>query len=132
MFLWTCAPFTVAIFSFTAYILVDETHVLDAQTAFVSITYFDLLRLPLNQLPNLLIYLVQCSVSLRRVNRFMNAEELDPLNVSREEKPSDCPVSVDGASFTWGRDNQVGVSPAPEHSGRDFSGRRDIYVGTLT
>ncbi len=75
-FLWTCAPFLVAVSSFTAYILVDDANVLDAQTAFVSLTYFNLLRMPLNMLPQLIVLMVQCSVSLRRINKFMNADEL--------------------------------------------------------
>ena len=108
MFLWSCAPFAVAVVSFAAFILVDDTNILDAQTAFVSITYFDLLRNPLNSLPNLIIYLVQCSVSLRRVNRFMNAEELDPENVTREEGEGfESPVMLQQASFTWDSTGKV-------------------------
>jgi hypothetical protein len=48
-FLWTCAPVLVSIASFTAYVLVDPNNVLDANTAFVSITLFNLLRVPFNQ-----------------------------------------------------------------------------------
>ena len=100
-FLWTCAPFLVAVSSFTAYILIDEANVLDAQTAFVSMTYFNLLRMPLNMLPQLIVLLVQCSVSLRRLNKFMNAEELDPTNVTRDEG-FQWPVFAEQASYTWG------------------------------
>jgi hypothetical protein len=106
MFLWTCAPFLVAIFSFTAYVLFDEASVLDAQTAFVSMTYFDLLRQPLNNLPNLIVSLVQCSVSVRRLDKFMTAEELDSDGVTREAG-FDAPVVVEGASFSWGGSAQV-------------------------
>jgi hypothetical protein len=106
MFLWTCAPFLVAIFSFTAYVLFDEASVLDAQTAFVSMTYFDLLRQPLNNLPNLIVALVQCSVSVRRLDKFMTAEELDSKSVTREAG-FDAPVVVEGASFSWGGSAQV-------------------------
>jgi len=45
--------------------------------------------------------MVQCAVSLRRVNKFMNAEELDPLNVTKDEG-FECPVFAEQASFTWG------------------------------
>jgi ABC-type multidrug transport system fused ATPase/permease subunit len=101
-FLWTCAPFLVAVSSFTAYILIDPANVLDAQTAFVSLTYFNLLRMPLNMLPQLIVLMVQTTVSLRRVNKFMNAEELDPLNVTRDEGLQEFPVFAEQASFTWG------------------------------
>ena len=52
-FLWTSAPFLVALASFATYVLVDENNVLDANTAFVSLTLFNLLRVPLNILPML-------------------------------------------------------------------------------
>ena len=52
-FLWTSAPFLVALASFTCYVLVDENNILDANTAFVSLTLFNLLRIPLNILPML-------------------------------------------------------------------------------
>ena len=43
-FLWTSAPFVVALASFTTYVLSDPNNVLDASTAFVSLTLFNLLR----------------------------------------------------------------------------------------
>ena len=52
-FLWTSAPFLVALASFTCYVLIDENNILDANTAFVSLTLFNLLRIPLNILPML-------------------------------------------------------------------------------
>ena len=42
-FLWTSAPFLVAVTSFSVYIFSNPNNVLDAQTAFVSITYFNML-----------------------------------------------------------------------------------------
>ena len=99
-FLWTCAPVLVALSSFTVYVLIDENNVLDAQTAFVSLTYFNMLRIPLNFLPSLIVYLVQVNVSLKRINKFMNSDELDPNNVSHE-KVFQSPIVARNASFTW-------------------------------
>ena len=55
-FLWTSAPFLVALASFATFVLIDENNVLDANTAFVSLTLFNLLRIPLNILPMLVSY----------------------------------------------------------------------------
>ena len=44
-FLWVCAPVMVALASFATYVLIDPVaNVLDANTAFVSLTLFNLLR----------------------------------------------------------------------------------------
>ena len=99
-FLWTCAPFLVALCSFTVYVLIDPNNVLDAQTAFVSLTYFNMLRLPLNMLPNLIVYMVQCSVSLKRINGYMNSEELSSDTVGKDTNVPE-PVKAQNASFTW-------------------------------
>ena len=58
-FLWTSAPFLVALASFTCYVLIDENNVLDANTAFVSLTLFNLLRIPLNILPMLVSIIIR-------------------------------------------------------------------------
>ena len=55
-FLWTSAPFLVALASFATFVLIDENNVLDANTAFVSLTLFNLLRVPLNILPMLVSF----------------------------------------------------------------------------
>lgn len=51
----------VAMVTFATYVWMDETNVLDAQTAFVSLSLFNLMRLPLNFLPVMLISFVQVS-----------------------------------------------------------------------
>ena len=48
-FMFTAAPFMVTLASFATYVLVDEDNVLDAEIAFVSLSYFNLMRMPLNQ-----------------------------------------------------------------------------------
>lgn len=55
-FLFSSAPFIVAISSFATYVLIDEANVLTAEIAFVSLSYFNLMRMPLNQV--LLVLLV--------------------------------------------------------------------------
>ncbi len=44
--------------SFATFVLSSPENVLDANTAFVSLTLFNILRVPMNLLPILLVYLV--------------------------------------------------------------------------
>lgn len=48
----------------------------------------------------MIAYLVQAWVSVKRINKFMNAEEIDPNNVSKD--PSENALSVECGSFSWG------------------------------
>ena len=84
IFVWTCAPFFVSAFTFATYVLVDEHNVLDAQKAFVSLTLFNIMRMPLNLLPMLIVFLVQASVSIKRINKYMNGEEINDEAVNHD------------------------------------------------
>ncbi|XP_058815254.1 multidrug resistance-associated protein 1 isoform X1 [Topomyia yanbarensis] len=100
-FIWSCAPFLVSLVTFATYVLVDENNVLNATTAFVSLALFNILRFPLSMLPMLISNLVQTSVSVKRINKFLNQEELDPDNVQHDEKES-CPLVIENGVFSWG------------------------------
>ncbi|XP_064490303.1 multidrug resistance-associated protein 1-like isoform X2 [Ornithodoros turicata] len=100
-FMWSCAPFLVSLMTFGTYVLVDEHHVLDAQKAFVALTLFDIMRFPLSMLPMLIGMLIQASVSVKRLNKFLNHEELEQYVA--HDKDSDNPVMVEHGSFAWTR-----------------------------
>ena len=102
----------VALASFATFVLVDpENNILDASTAFVSLTLFNLLRVPLNVLPILIVYLIQCQVSLKRINKFINSEELDPEAVSHQPQV-EAMVKASEASFAW---DKAYIQPTLSH-----------------
>ncbi|XP_065356723.1 multidrug resistance-associated protein 1 isoform X3 [Calliphora vicina] len=100
-FLWSCAPFLVSLVTFATYVLIDENNVLDATKTFVSLSLFNILRFPLTMLPMLISNMVQTQVSVNRINKFMNSEELDPNNVQHDPKKPN-PMSIVNGSFSWG------------------------------
>uniref|UniRef100_A0A4W3JJU3 ATP-binding cassette, sub-family C (CFTR/MRP), member 3 n=1 Tax=Callorhinchus milii TaxID=7868 RepID=A0A4W3JJU3_CALMI len=102
-FAWSSAPFLVALTTFSVYVTVDENNVLDAQKAFVSLALFNVLRFPLNMLPQVISSIVQASVSLKRLQKFLSHDELDPKSVNREKSESGYCISVLGGSFCWTR-----------------------------
>ncbi|XP_037822339.1 multidrug resistance-associated protein 1 isoform X12 [Lucilia sericata] len=103
-FLWSCAPFLVSLVTFATYVLIDENNVLDATKTFVSLSLFNILRFPLTMLPMLISNMVQTQVSVQRINKFMNSEELDPNNVQHDPKKPN-PLSIVNGSFSWGDDD---------------------------
>ncbi|XP_037884222.1 multidrug resistance-associated protein 1 isoform X15 [Glossina fuscipes] len=105
-FLWSCAPFLVSLVTFATYVLIDENNVLDATKTFVSLSLFNILRFPLTMLPMLISNMVQTQVSVNRINKFMNSEELDPNNVQHDStKPH--PLIIENGSFSWGDDEST-------------------------
>ncbi|XP_029433020.1 multidrug resistance-associated protein 1-like isoform X1 [Rhinatrema bivittatum] len=109
-FTWVCAPFLVALSTFSVYVLIDEKNVLDAEKAFVSLALFNILRFPLNMLPMVISSIVQASVSLKRLRVFLSHEELDPDSIVRGSiKGSDGSIIVKNATFSWSRSDPPSV-----------------------
>ncbi|KAG1678222.1 Multidrug resistance-associated protein 1 [Nymphon striatum] len=109
-FLWSCAPLLVSLASFATYVLVDKNNILDAKTAFVSLALFNLLRFPLNMLPNLISMLIQISVSLKRLNKFMSGEELDTKAVSHNHNEGkSIQLSLRVVQFSWDNEDESPV-----------------------
>ncbi|GFO06113.1 canalicular multispecific organic anion transporter 1 [Plakobranchus ocellatus] len=99
-FVWTCAPYMVQLASFGAYIAISSSGYLDASTAFVSISLFGILNMPMSALPMIIPMLIQASVSIGRVSKFLSSEDLDP-NVVMKDSRSDAAVKIKNGIFTW-------------------------------
>ncbi|CAK6969621.1 multidrug resistance-associated protein 1 [Scomber scombrus] len=103
-FTWVCAPFLVALSTFTVYVLSDEENVLDAEKAFVSLALFNILRFPLNMLPMVISSMVQASVSLKRLRVFLSHEELQEDSVDHNiVAGSPHSISIVEGVFSWSR-----------------------------
>ena len=102
IFLWSCAPFLVTLASFAVYVLIDDKNVLNAEKAFVSLTYFNILRFPLTMLPNMISSLIITWVSVKRLGRYLNAPELDKYVERSKTGPA---LYLEDAFFAWDVNN---------------------------
>ncbi|TSK14589.1 Canalicular multispecific organic anion transporter 2 [Bagarius yarrelli] len=100
---WTSAPFLVALTTFAVYVNVDKNNVLDAEKAFVSLSLFNILRFPLNMLPQVISSIMQASVSLKRIQEFLSHDELDRESVDRKPASSEYAVTVVNGKFSWAK-----------------------------
>ena len=106
-FIWSCAPFVVSLVTFATYVLVDENNVLDSQKAFVSLSLFNILRFPLSMLPMMIASLVQASVSVKRINKYMNRQELpESQNVRKNDQEDENSIKIEKGSFRWGSEDE--------------------------
>ncbi|NXR26113.1 MRP3 protein, partial [Cinclus mexicanus] len=103
-FAWISAPFLVALTTFAVYVSVDEKNILDAEKAFVSLSLFNILKFPLNMLPQVISNLAQTSVSLKRIQQFLSHDELDPNCVETKVIAPGTAISVRNATFSWGKE----------------------------
>ena len=100
-FFFTIAPFLVGLGAFASYSFKDGGQVLTAQQAFVTIFYLNIMRMPLILFPVMVVFMVQAKVSVDRVNKYMNNEELAEDAVTDKTEEGDA-VSVTDGNFKWG------------------------------
>ncbi|NWX47339.1 MRP1 protein, partial [Steatornis caripensis] len=99
------STFLIAFTMFAVYTLVDNTHVLDAQKAFVSLTLINILNTAHSFLPFSINAAVQAKVSLNRLAAFLNLEELNPESSGRNT--SDCGelfITIRNGTFCWSKE----------------------------
>ncbi|NWU61608.1 MRP3 protein, partial [Pterocles burchelli] len=103
-FIWISAPFLVALTTFAVYVSVGENNILDAEKAFVSLSLFNILKFPLNMLPQVISNIAQTSVSLKRIQQFLCHDELDPNCVETKAIEPGKAIRVTNATFSWGKE----------------------------
>ncbi|XP_063304600.1 multidrug resistance-associated protein 1-like [Pelobates fuscus] len=96
----TCIPFLVSIATFGVYFLLDDANVLTASKVFTTISLFNILRLPLFDLPTVISLVMQTKVSLDRLENFFCGEELNPNCIETNYNGSHS-VGFVGASLQW-------------------------------
>ncbi|CAG2186409.1 ABCC3 [Mytilus edulis] len=103
-FTWTTAPFLVSLVTFAVYVMIDPANILDADKAFVSLSLFNILRFPLSMLPQVISMLVQASVSLKRIQTFLNNDELDYSAFSRDINAKHA-ITIEKGVFSWEKES---------------------------
>ncbi|KPM08018.1 ABC transporter sub-family C-like protein 7 [Sarcoptes scabiei] len=97
-----CSPFLVAAITFTLYVcLTGES--LTAEKAFVSIALFNLLRIALALIPNMISSVILTIVSVKRIGDFLNQSEIEDY-ITRIAMPNEA-VKISNASFSWEYDS---------------------------
>ncbi|XP_005352384.1 canalicular multispecific organic anion transporter 1 [Microtus ochrogaster] len=103
VFILHLTPVLVSVITFAVYVMVDSNNILNAEKAFTSITLFNVLRFPLAMLPMVISSMLQASVSIERLEKYLGGEDLDTSAI-RHVSNFDKAVQFSEASFTWDRD----------------------------
>uniref|UniRef100_T1J4L0 ABC-type glutathione-S-conjugate transporter n=1 Tax=Strigamia maritima TaxID=126957 RepID=T1J4L0_STRMM len=104
-FMFGAATILVALSAFVTYILIDENNVLDATKVFVSISLFNIMQFPLVVVPSSIVGIVQALVSAKRLNKFLNQEEMDLLAVSHDIASRHA-IDIENGTFAWDSDGE--------------------------
>ncbi|GBM92933.1 Canalicular multispecific organic anion transporter 2 [Araneus ventricosus] len=103
-FVFSSAPFLVSLASFATYVLIDSNNVLDANKAFVSLSLFNILRVPTALLPMIITFTAMFVVSLKRIDKYLQGDEIDPDIIKHDPSEKD-PVIIENATFSWTKED---------------------------
>nr|QFR37208.1 ABC transporter [Cyberlindnera americana] len=105
---WACsagvffiAPSIVTCVSFSCYIFI-EGKTLTTPIAFTALSLFSLLRGPLDQLSDMLSWIIQSKVSLDRVQDFLDEDETTKYEQLTRNSKNNGKIGFKDASFSWG------------------------------
>jgi len=101
-FVFGSAPILVTLVSFAIYVSVDAENVLTPEKAFVCLTLFSMLRLPINLLPNILTEIFRLNVSIKRVNKFLSCENITKyVEILNPTTNPDVDIDIKNGEFAW-------------------------------
>ncbi|GAB1195744.1 hypothetical protein APSETT444_005007 [Aspergillus pseudonomiae] len=103
---WYGTPLMITFASFFLYTVVEGKK-LTPSIAFPALSMFSLLRIPLDQLADMVAHVQESKVSLDRVDKFLNEEETQKYNQLEDSDSAGQPprIALENATLTWGSSN---------------------------
>jgi len=106
---WNTVPVAITFFSFLVYTLVEKKP-LYPSVAFTAISLFSILRVPLDQLGDMIAHVQESSVSISRVEEFLNEEETEKyeqLAHDNVDENGNEIIGFDDGCFSWASKSEV-------------------------
>ncbi|BGP39463.1 hypothetical protein JCM10449v2_003413 [Rhodotorula kratochvilovae] len=133
--IYNISPILCVLVSFWAYtspLLMGRE--LTPSTAFTALSVWNELRFALNVIPDVIVSLFQCLVSLRRIDAYLDTPEVAPPSSSataeEEDAPADAPIAFDAATVTFPQDRRDDPSAGEEED--DAEARKPFELQDVT
>lgn len=104
-FSWSCVPFFVSCSSFTTFAIYSSIP-LSPEIVFPALALFDLLSEPIYAIPSIITALIETSVALDRISKFLNSDELTNdliTHYSKVDKSGEVTIKVENCKFLWSK-----------------------------
>ncbi|KAF2095111.1 hypothetical protein NA57DRAFT_45296 [Rhizodiscina lignyota] len=101
---WSGAPIMITFLSFLVYTQIEKKDLLPS-VAFTALSLFQILRIPLDQLADMVAHVQESKVSVDRIEEYMSEPETDKYKQLKDEKEDDDGepvIGFDNATFSWG------------------------------
>ncbi|RMD41406.1 hypothetical protein DV735_g3728, partial [Chaetothyriales sp. CBS 134920] len=101
---WSAVPILITFVSFFIFTVVEKKPLVPS-VAFPALSMFSLLRIPLDQLADMVAHVQESKVSVDRVEEFLNEEETEKyeqLRMSKHDNLAEPRIALENATMTWG------------------------------
>ncbi|KAK7532705.1 ATP-dependent bile acid permease-like protein [Phyllosticta citricarpa] len=101
---WSGAPIIITFLSFLVYTTVEKKDLIPS-VAFTSLSLFQLLRIPLDQLADMVAHVQESKVSVDRIEEYLNEPETDKYRQLKDESTDengDPIIGFEHGTFSWG------------------------------
>ncbi|KAF2086979.1 hypothetical protein K490DRAFT_43016 [Saccharata proteae CBS 121410] len=101
---WSGAPVIITFLSFLVYTVVEKRDLVPS-VAFTALSLFQLLRIPLDQLADMVAHVQESKVSVDRIEEYLNEPETDKYKQLRNEEADDNGeplIGFENGTFSWG------------------------------
>lgn len=102
--MWGGVPIVITFTSFLIFTKVEKRPLVPS-IAFPALSMFSLLRIPLDQLADMVAHVQESKVSVDRVEEFLREEETEKyiqLKKSKQASPHETKIALEHATLTWG------------------------------
>ncbi|KAK5951408.1 Transporter of the ATP-binding cassette (ABC) [Knufia fluminis] len=130
--IWGGIPIVITFTSFLIYTKVEKRPLVPS-IAFPALSMFSLLRIPLDQLADMVAHVQESKVSVDRVEEFLGEEETEKyvqLHKSKQASPHETRIALQHATLSWGSKADVTTKGAAS-SFRLIDMDVDFVVGKL-
>jgi ABC-type multidrug transport system fused ATPase/permease subunit len=130
--IWSGVPILITFMSFLIYTLVEKKPLVPS-IAFPALSMFSLLRIPLDQLADMVAHIQESKVSVDRVEDFMNEEETDKYIQLRDSRTDDIEprIAIQDATLTWGAKPSLQKTDSTAGSFRLININVEFMIGDL-
>lgn len=102
--IWSGAPIVITFLTFLVYTVVEHKDLVPS-IAFTALSLFSLLRIPLDQLADMVAHVQESRVSVDRVEEYLNEPETDKykqLRTDEEDDDGELMIGFEHGTFSWG------------------------------
>jgi ABC-type multidrug transport system fused ATPase/permease subunit len=97
-FIWVASPVIVSLATFGVFTFLG--HILTPEIAFPALALINILRFPINALPNVISSVVDSQVSIGRLQAYFLCYDLD-VRAVEQDLNEPCAVKIENADFEW-------------------------------